>query len=94
MADSETEHYGELVDRLAGEHPAVPHQVVEEQVANAVVGTHLFGEEPTTADLVEAIATENVSRVERAVLNGADLGDAGSDEAGAIEDDEEEGDTG
>jgi hypothetical protein len=73
MADSETEQYGELVDRLAGDHPDVPQQVVEEQVAKAVEGTQLFGQVPTTVELVETIATENVSRVERAVRGGSDL---------------------
>ena len=73
MADSETEQYGELVDRLAGDYPDVPHQVVEEQVAKAVEGTHLFGEVPTTVELVETIATENVVRVDRAMRGGADL---------------------
>jgi hypothetical protein len=72
MADSETEQYGELVDRLARDYPDVPQQVVEEQVAKAVEGTHLFGE-PTTVELVETIATENVARVDRAMRGGADL---------------------
>jgi hypothetical protein len=73
MADSETERYGALVDRLAGEYPGVPQQVVEEQVAKAVEGTHLFGQVPTSAELVETIAAENVSRVDRAMRGGADL---------------------
>jgi|EndMetStandDraft_8_1072994.scaffolds.fasta_scaffold547586_2 hypothetical protein len=73
MADSETEQYGELVGRLAGDYPDVPQHVVEEQVAKAVEGTHLFGEVPTTAELVETIATENVARVDRAMRGGADL---------------------
>jgi hypothetical protein len=82
MADSETERYGELVDRLAGEYPHVPHQVVEEQVVKAVEGAHLFGEGPTTADLVETIATENVSRVERAMRSGADVSEDISEDDG------------
>jgi hypothetical protein len=90
MADPETEQYGELVDRLADEHPVVPHQVVEEQVAHAVEGTHLFGEGPTTADLVETIANENVTRVERAVLNGADLSDTELGEEGDLSQDDED----
>jgi hypothetical protein len=73
MADSETEQYGELVGRLAGDYPDVPQQVVEEQVAKAVEGTHLFGEIPTTVELVETIAAENVARVDRAMRGGADL---------------------
>jgi hypothetical protein len=77
MADSETEteteQYGALVDRLAGDYPDVPQQVVEEQVAKAVEGTHLFGQVPTSVHLVETIATENVSRVDRAMRGGADL---------------------
>lgn len=73
MADPETEHYGELVDRLAEDHPDVPQQIVEEQVVKAVEGTQLFGEVPTTVEIVETIATENVSRVDRAMRGGADL---------------------
>jgi hypothetical protein len=73
MADPESEQYGELVGRLAEDHPDVPQQVVEEQVAKAVEGTQLFGQVPTTVELVETIATENVSRVECAVHSGADL---------------------
>ena len=73
MADSETERYGALVDRLAGDYPDVPQQVVEEQVAKAVEGTHLFGQVPTSVEIVETIATENVSRVDRAMRGGADV---------------------
>jgi hypothetical protein len=73
MADSESEQYGELVDRLAGDYPAVPQQILEEQVAKAVEGARLFGQDSTTAGLVETIATENVSRVDRAMRGGADL---------------------
>jgi hypothetical protein len=73
MADSETERYGALIDRLAGDYPDVPQQVVEEQVARAVEGTHLFGQVPTSVEIVETIATENVSRVDRAMRGGADL---------------------
>ncbi len=73
MADSETEQYGELVDRLASDYPDVPQHVVEEQVASAVEGTQLFGQVPTTVELVETIATENVSRVDSAMRSGADV---------------------
>jgi hypothetical protein len=73
MADPETEQYGALVDRLTDDYPDVPQQVVEEQVAKAVEGTHLFGQVPTSVELVETIATENVARVDRAVRGGADL---------------------
>jgi hypothetical protein len=73
MADRETEQYGDMVGRLIEDHPGVPQQVVEEQVAKAVEGTQLFGQVPTTVQLVETIATENVSRVECAVRDGADL---------------------
>jgi hypothetical protein len=80
MADSETEQYRELVDRLVGDYPGVPQQVVEEQVAKAVEGTQLFGRVPTTVDLVETIAAENVARVDRAMRSGADLSETGYDE--------------
>jgi hypothetical protein len=79
MADSEPEEYGELVDRLAEDYPGVPQQVVEEQVARAVEGTQFFGEVPTTTDIVETIAAENVSRVDRAMQDGADLGEEDRD---------------
>jgi hypothetical protein len=81
MADSETERYGALVDRLAGDYPDVPQQVVEEQVAKAVEGTHLFGDVPTSVELVETIAAENVSRVDLAMRGGADVSEDG-EEAG------------
>ncbi|MDN3358254.1 hypothetical protein [Actinomadura sp. DC4] len=73
MAEPETEQYGALVDRLSGDHPDVPAQVVEEQVVRAIEGAHLFGQVPTSAEIVETIAAENVARVERAVRGGADL---------------------
>ena len=89
MADSEAEEYGELVDRLAGDYPEVPQQVVEEQVAKAVEGTRLFGEVPANVGMVETIATANVARVDDAVRDGADVGE-GDREAG---DDEPEGES-
>ena len=81
MADSETEQYGALVDRLAGDYPDVPQQVVEEQVVKAVEGTQLFGQVPTSVEIVETIATENVSRVDRAVRGGADVSEDEADES-------------
>jgi hypothetical protein len=75
MADSKVDTYAELVNRLTGHHPGVPRQIVEEQVVKALEGTWLFGEDPTTVELVEVIASENVSRVDRAMRGGADLSD-------------------
>lgn len=77
MADYETEEYGALVDRLAGDHPDVPRQVVEEQVAEAVEGARLFGQAPASAEIVETIAAENVARVDRAMRGGAELHEVG-----------------
>jgi hypothetical protein len=84
MAEREMERYGALVDRLAGDYPDVPPQVVEEQVAKAVEGTHLFGEVATTVELVETIATENVARVDRAMRGGADLSEDDREAEGGV----------
>ena len=73
MADFETGRYRALVDRLAGDYSRVPQQLLEEQVAKAVEGTNLFGQVPTTMELIEVIAAENVSRIDRAMRGGADL---------------------
>ena len=73
MPDSKTAPHTALVDRLAAGHPAVPRQVVEEQVAKALEGARLFGEDLAGVELVETIATENVARVARAMDGGADL---------------------
>jgi hypothetical protein len=75
MSETQADPYAALVDRLAGSHPGVPRQIVEEQVAKALEGTWLFGQDPTTVEVVETIATENVSRVAGAMRGGADLSD-------------------
>jgi hypothetical protein len=62
-----------LVDRLVRRHPDVPRLLVEEQVAKAVEGAWLFGEDPATVELVETISSENVAGVARAMRGGADL---------------------